>query len=143
MTTIQKIIKYGAIAFGIFLCINIITAIVMGIGILFGITTGFSVFSENVSTERIDFSEVYENVQELRINVELSKLNIKKGNEFKVEARNITKDFESNLQNGNLVIREKSNFNKWFHLGFFNPNSEVTIYIPEEAHLSDMQKRLI
>ena len=39
MTTLQKIIKYGAIAFAIYLSVMIIGLIVFGITAIFGITT--------------------------------------------------------------------------------------------------------
>ena len=47
MTPFQKVIKYGAIAFAIYLCIMIISMIIFGITCIFGISVGVVIFENN------------------------------------------------------------------------------------------------
>ncbi|MCI8410969.1 MAG: hypothetical protein HFJ40_00670 [Clostridia bacterium] len=82
MTSLQKIIKYAAIAFAIYLSIMIISMIVFGITLIFGISTGIDMYEESkqekqemISNDFIDITEL----ENLDIDLKECKLEIKKG----------------------------------------------------------------
>ena len=138
MTPFQKVIKYGAIGFGVFLCINIISIMIFGVTILLGVTAGIDIINEGQTSrlEGINYSEKYTNIESLDINVEVSKLTIKVSNEFKVEANNIHSDFYSKVENGTLRIKENRN-SPWFN---FNVEmSEIKVYVPADVKLEDIK----
>lgn len=123
----QKVIKYLAIAFAIFLSVNIIIGIISAV--FFGIRVLDINFKENnktssvVSNYEMIMSQKYENVEKLKIEIGYSKLEIKQGEEFKVE---------SNAKNENIKIRKTSNTltikeeNTW---NIFNDDIESHIII--------------
>lgn len=88
MTTAQKVIKYLAIAFAIFLIINIISAILWG---LFGFTFIFGLHNTDNDTIReqsVITNYEYKDIDTLDIDIDFSSLIIKTGEEFKVEGNN-------------------------------------------------------
>ena len=127
----QKVIKYLAIAFAIFLSVNIIIGIISAV--FFGIRVLDINFKENnktssvVSNYEMVMSQKYEDVEKLKIEIGYSKLEIKQGEEFKVE---------SNAKNENIKIRKTSNTltikeeNTW---NIFNDDigSHIIITVPK------------
>ena len=88
MTTAQKVIKYIATAFAVFLIITIISLILSG---SYALLSAFGLIhtNKNIITDdlKVISSEVNE-VSTLKIDLACTNLDIKKGNSFKVETNN-------------------------------------------------------
>ena len=126
MTTAQKIIKYMATAFALFLVVTIISAVLSaGYGILNSI--GLIHTKDNIITE--DFQTISNDVKEvstLKIDLACTNLDIKVGDNFKVETNNSKIVFEEN--NGTAQIKEKNK--NWLNNNN-NNSSNLIVYIPE------------
>ncbi len=94
MNGFQSAIKIFAICLAVFIIINIFGWIIFGISFLshLGNSGDIEEFGINIDTtddininER--FTETYQNVDQIDIDIAYAKLYIKKGNELKVEAR--------------------------------------------------------
>lgn len=116
MNGIQKVIKYGAVALSIFIIVNIFSFVLAIVSSIMDFDT-----DENL----VNFNQVYENVNDIKIDISTAKLNIKYGDSFKVDAINVNDKFTAKVSNGTLKIKEKRNF---FSHG--ENKSEITIYIP-------------
>ena len=79
MTTFQKIIKYLAMAFAIFLSISIIT------GICSALLTVTYFFSGNASDEMTHEYDITNTITSLSVNISAAELEIKTGDKFNVE----------------------------------------------------------
>lgn len=134
MTTAQKIIKYFATAFAVFLIITIISAILGGGYALlsaFGlINTDKDIIAEDVN---VISSEVKE-ISTLKIDLACSNLDIRVGNNFKVETNNPKVTFTND--NGSVKIKEDNR--NWLK----NNNKEINliIYFPENMVALDETK---
>lgn len=141
MSSFQKVIKYGAITFAIILAIGIITSIVsVAIGAFSFVTgnVGFGMSKGNI--ERFNESHKFNNVKNLDIDISAGSLEILRGEEFLVVAKDVSKNFKMDLSNnGTLKIRERQRGLSflWFN---FNVNNDITteiqVYIPEN-HMLD------
>ncbi len=150
MTTAQKIIKYFAIAFAIFLIISIISLILFGVYALSGVlglkdnskidisgnmqTVDFgSVTSgDNNSGNSINNSEQTVNIADitsLDIEVKYTNLIIRNGDTFRYETNNDNIVYRQS-NNNTLKIEEKHSWT----LG--NTQSDLVIYIPENFNLN-------
>lgn len=123
MTSGQKIIKYIAIAIAIFLIINII-------GIILTIFAGLGIFFnvKEAITNTENFEEVIddypiEEITNLDIEINYSKLEIKNGDTFKIECNN--EKIYTEKKGNKIEIKEKNN---WFNK---QETSNIIIYIPE------------
>lgn len=127
MTSAQKIIKYVAMAFAIFLIVNIFSAILIG---LYTLGNAFGLVNSNENTIMEDLkaisSEVYE-ISTLKIDLGYTNLHIKTGEDFRVETNNSKISFSEN--NGSVVIKEEKH--NWLANGN-NQESSLIIYIPED-----------
>ena len=125
MTTAQKIIKYIATAFALFLVVSIISAVLSaGYGILNSI--GLIRTKDNIITEDLKvISNDVKEVSTLKIDLACTNLDIKVGDNFKVETNNSKITFEEN--NGNAQIKEKNK--NWLNNN--NSSSNLIVYIPE------------
>lgn len=130
MKQAQKIIKYVAIAFGLYLAINIIGWIVFGFTMLLGIDIGKNIFS-GTGTETVQYGQVFYDVEELDIEIAFADFEIKIGEELKVEGQ-IYKDFKIEVENKTLKIEDVNK--KWI----FNSNdaAQLTLYVPEDLVFS-------
>lgn len=155
MTTFQKIIKYGAIAFGIYLCVIIISAIIFTLTTIFGITLGISQLEENwnsrddstnSSSNEIIESQSYDYTDIKKLDVELSlcKFNVVVDNtltnNLKVEIRNDSNKIYSKQSGSELRIEDET----LTSMDFFKSNDivpEVIISIPEnyEFEVADIK----
>lgn len=137
MTTIQKIIKYGAIAFGIYLSLMIIGGIIFVITTIFGIGIGMERF-ENGNNDTVmltKWEQEYANITNMEIDISVCKLNIKKGETLKVEASDVSDQFKCEAKGNKLEIKDKKlKGNFW---GINNTTPELTIYIPESLSLEE------
>lgn len=131
----QKVIKYLAIAFAIFLSVNIIIGIISAIFFafsIFGVNLGIVEIRDNISndtTEQIQFSKTYENIENINIEVGYSKLEIKQGTQLRVEAKSVNNTFSVKKISDTLNIKDNQDWN------IFNSDisSEIIITIPENT----------
>lgn len=137
MTSFQKVIKYGAIAFGIYLSFMIIGMIIFGITAIFGISTGFNML-ENSSNQAMitKWEQEYSNITSMEIDVSLCKLTIKKGNTLKVDVSNVSDKFKCEAKESILKIEDKKVHNGFWYTEEVIP--EVTIYVPEDIEFKEV-----
>ncbi len=131
MTQTQKIIKYLAIAFALFLIVTIISAILSGIYGLANVL-GLAGSNENIITEDLKvISNEIKDIGTLKLELAFTDLEIKTGDSFKVETNNSKMSFTEN--NGNVKIKDEN------HNSFINNNytSNLIIYIPEDMRALD------
>lgn len=117
MTSAQRVIKYCATAFAIFLLVSIISGIAGALGLLGGIFDGNNV---------LDKSKTYEitgNITSLDMDIDAADVSIVLGDKFKVESN--LKHLTVKEENGTLKIEENSN--SWF--GRKN-KGKLVLYIP-------------
>lgn len=137
MTSFQKVIKYGAIAFGIYLSFMIIGMIIFSITAIFGISTGFNML-ENSSNQAMitKWEQEYSNITSMEIDVSLCKLTIKKGNTLKVDVSNVSDKFKCEAKESVLKIEDKKVHNGFWYIEEVIP--EVTIYLPEDIEFKEV-----
>lgn len=126
MTTAQKVIKYIATAFAVFLIVTIISAILTG---SYALLSAFGLIHTNKNTVTEDLKVISSEVKEistLKLELACTNLKIKKGDSFKVETNNPQITFEE--ENGSVKIKEKKR--NW--LNNDNRTSNLIIYIPED-----------
>ncbi len=132
MNSMQRIIKYCAMAVAIMLAVGIITGIVSTVFGIVSLIDG----NRNASDDQkyIDSYNTFSDVKSIDVNNSTGELIIKTGETFRVEAENVTKDFNASVKgNGKLVIKDKKNVINvpWFHFsGFQNSKSKITVYLP-------------
>ena len=129
MTTLQKIIKYGAIAFGIYLSVTIIF-------IFLSIARSLVRSSNNEFNDIIEYSEeeynttdistTYENIKTLEVDLEAIPLTIKTGETFTLEGTNIPDKLEIRQDGGTLKIDDEM-----ISSDISDEDAMLTIYIPE------------
>lgn len=134
MTTAQKIIKYFAIAFAIFLIVTIISTLLSG-GYALLKAFGLIHTDEDTVTENLKVisSEVKE-MSTLKLDLAFTNLEIKTGDSFKVETNNSKITFTND--NGSVKIKEE----KYNWSENHDNASELIIYIPEDMIALDETK---
>ena len=131
MKEFQKIIKYAAIAFGLYLSIMIIGMIVTGILAICTGIYGVQVITEQSNVEKIDETEEFSNIFKIDIDVTNVNLTIKtEGEKFKVETFQIPVDTKIENNQGTLKIKDNKKI-------MYNSDSSITIYIPENIKLQE------
>lgn len=134
MTTAQKVIKYLATAFAVFLIITIISAILSG-GYALLSALGLIHTNKDIVTENLKvISKEVKKVTTLKIDLAYTNLDIKTGDDFKVETNNSNITFEEN--NGSVKIKEENR--NW--LKNDNISSNLIICIPEDMIAIDETK---
>lgn len=138
MTSFQKIIKYGAIAFAIYLCFMILGIIVSTITAIFGISVGIEMFQNSDNDAMVTkWEQEYSNITNMDIDLSVCKLVIKKGDTLKVNASEVSEKFKCSAEGNKLKIEDKN-----FHRNFFSQTedikSEVTIYVPENMNFDEV-----
>ena len=133
MTTAQKIIKYFALAFAVFLIVTIISAILSG-GYALLRAFGLIHVDKNIVTEELKVisSEVKE-ISTLKIDLSCTNLDVKIGDNFKVETNNSKITFTND--NGSVKIKEENR--NWLNN---NKESNLIIYIPRDMIAIDETK---
>lgn len=119
MNTAQKIVKYLAMAFAIFLIVAIFSGIVYGV---LGIVTAGKLIGDNSSVE---LSCEAEEETCLEISLSISNLEVKKGDQLSVDTKN--EKVEVKQEGNRLVIVEKGR-----HIFERYNDREVTVYVPED-----------
>lgn len=131
MTTAQKVIKYLAIAFAIFLIVNIVSGILWGLfgfAFIFGLNTENEVITEEMSTTNFE----YEHIDTLDIDIAFSSLKIRNGEELKIETNNTNINCR---QNNETIHIDEKNY-KWFQK---NNSGELIIYIPNDLEFDKVK----
>ncbi len=122
MTSTQKVVKYLAMAFGLFLGISIISAILIGI-----YSVGASFFGESPKME--ETKEVYNannfQYQDIEVDVKATNIFIKEGESFTIETNN--KFIETQEKENKLIIKDNSKNN--FRIKAID--TELLITVPE------------
>lgn len=127
MNGFQKVIKVFAICLAIFIIANICIAIFSGLSFI----THFGKIEET-SVNTKEFVQTYSNIERLDIDMVASNIEIKQGNELKVEASNAG-TLTSKVVNGKLKIEENK---KWLLSN--NSIGEVTVYVPKTLILKEL-----
>ena len=139
MKPFQRIIKYGAIAFGIYLTIMIISIIVFVITAIFGVGMGIEVLNDK-KTEKDNittFEEEYTGIERIDIDLRKSKLEIKTGNTLKIEGINTSKDLSVELLSDGKELKIEDETFKLFQ--DYDNNSKIIIYIPENYNFKEIK----
>ena len=133
MNVFQKIIKYGAIAFGLYLAITIISIIV---GVVLTISTGvfgIQMITEQADMEKVDVTQEFEQFSRLDLEINSSNLTIKtEGEIFKIEASQIPSTTNIVNRNGTLEIKETKKL-------AFSKDAKITICIPNNKSLEEIK----
>lgn len=125
MTTGQKIIKYCAMAFALFLIVNILNGVCSAVFCVAGLTGKND--SEYIKKDAKEYV-IEEAVTELKIDLSVAELEIKNGDELKVETNH--RYIQCRVDGGCLVIQEKRPF-----LGMNVKGMNVCLTIPESMAL--------
>jgi len=131
MNVFQKVIKYLAMAFAIFLAVVIVGGIATGIFALTGVFNGVA-----VSGDVVDIQKSFDDVKSITVDHGVGILKVKTGssNQVEVIANNVSEHYSIEKSfSGNLVLKSKSRF--WIFDWFGGKNdykSDVTIYLPED-----------
>lgn len=120
MKQAQKIIKYLAIAFALFLTFSIISIISYGVSFIGNL---FDSDKDSI-TEKLNDLDINDNTLLLDINTSSSNITIKSGDVLKAETNN--KYINSKQDNNKLYITEKK------HNILRDNESEIIIYIPDD-----------
>lgn len=135
MNKFQRIIKYAAIAFGLYLALMIIGAIVTGIlAISVGIY-GVKTLTEVAQVETITEDIVYEEgFNKLDFEISATQLIIKsEGTEYKIETAQIPESTQIENKNGTLQIKQTQKFTTMLE------NSTIIVYVPENTELENIE----
>jgi len=132
MTSVQKIIKYLAIAFAIFLIISIISMILGGLFALSGILGLKKAIDTASNDEMIATSFEKKDINTLDIDVAFTNLTIKTGDTLKIETDNTY--INSEEKNQKLEIKEKNR--KWF---LNHEEKELILYLPESLDFDEIR----
>ena len=120
MTTLQKTIKYLAMAFAIFLTVSIISGMISVIALFGGFSMGDAV------TEDMKTYSVSTEIHNLNIEISVADLYIKEGGAFSVESN--LKNIKVDDSNGKLTVKDLTK-NKLFNGGAYE-TAVLTIYVP-------------
>lgn len=130
MTSFQKVIKYCAMGFALFLAVSIIYGLSSAAIALFGAITGAPVFEDK--DDQLELVQEYKNINRLDIDISSCKLTIQTGDRFRVEALNVTKDFKIDVtKDGVLKIRDDKT-SRFLLFGINNANAKINLYLPED-----------
>jgi len=118
MINFQKIIKYLAIAFAVFLIISITSGIIYGIA-----NINYFINDREDNLKDVKIINIDTDIKSLKFDIQASSLIIKRDDTIKVETNN--KKLDINDDNNVLVLKEKKNF-------IFNKNkSKIIVYLPD------------
>lgn len=121
MKEVQRIIKYVAMTFAVFLIFNIVASIMLTIN-----TIGNIFYNDDISYEKLKMVDL--SSQTTALNIEVSSVNvyIKEGETFKVETDS---DFIKSTQDKKQITIEEEEHN-WL---FSTHHDDLIIYIPKEV----------
>lgn len=132
MNTAQRMVKWLAIAFAVFLTCGILMAITAGgmaMSYMFGLWTQDGA-PETGEMVEIDGDVAVETIEKLEIDVKLASLTVKRGEKFQVLANDGT-EIETRRDGSRLVIEERE-FRVFQNWG--RKRGEIVIVLPEEMN---------
>lgn len=144
MSSGQKVLKVLAIILAIFIIISICSAILSGVAIFSGIMYSVNHHETSYSEEIYTGETVEENIDEiaslsdnvtLKIDVETSNLEIRQGNEFKVQKINVGSNLKCKAKGNTLEIKEKDT--NWFQ--DIEEERTVIVYVPKNVVLDNLE----
>ena len=124
MTSVQKVIKYLAIAFAIFLIVSIISSITAALFAVSGILGLKQDIERSMNSEMVVTDLENNNAATLDIELAFTNLTIKTGDSLKIETDNSNISYKQ--ENQTLQIKEKNK--KWFSNYV---EKELILYLPE------------
>lgn len=136
MTTTQKIIKYLAIAFALFLVISIFS-------IIFGLSREIisSINSDKKDSELLEeyttISNNVNNIESFKIDISNDDIEIKKGEKYEVK----TNDPDVKFYHENSIVKIKSDKTFSWHLSN-SSRGTIIIYLPNEFNISELDLNL-
>ena len=136
MTSFQKIIKYGAIAFAIYLCLVIIGIILTTITAIFGVSIGLEILEDKNTAMITKWEQEYSNITSMDIDLSICKLKIKKGDTLKVDVSNVSDEFKCQVEGSKLIIKDRKVYSNFFNREDINP--QVIIYLPEDIEFREV-----
>lgn len=123
MTSLQKVIKYLAMGFAVFLTVSIIGGILGAVGLFGGFFGGGSITGE------MKTYSVSADVQELDIEIGAADVYIKEGDAFSLESN--LKDLKVDEKNGTLTIKDSSKIKLSGSSSV--KDAVLTLYIPKQT----------
>ena len=132
MTSVQKVIKYLAIAFAIFLIVSIISTITAALFALSGILGLKQDIEKSMNSEMVATDLENNDIATLDIEVAFTNLTIKTGDSLKIETDN--SNIEYKQENQKLQIKEKNK--KWFSNYV---EKELILYLPESIQFEKIK----
>lgn len=119
MSRVQRIIKYLATAFALFLSLSIISSIIYGLSFVGGM------FDNDKQSSDLKELKINNSALILDIDVSSSNISVKQGNTLKVETNN--KYIHTNQYKNKLYIKEKKH-----NLFSKNDDNKLTVYVPKD-----------
>lgn len=141
MNSGQKIIKYCAIAFAVFLIISIFAGIFSAVSVLLFHTPyegfPFKISAGNRTT--IDITKEFDDVEKLSIDITEYKLVVKQGetDSVKVEAKDVDSNFRAELKSDHTLVIDDDSHGIWFSFLEDNFNGSVIVTVPKEANFRE------
>ena len=130
MNNMQRVIKYIAIAFGVFLTISIISAILSGVLFAGSIISGVNYFNySDIGAMRE--MKVEGRINNIDIDLAIANLKIKRSEEFKIEYS--SDKINIDIKNNTINIWEDN------YRMFKRENRKITIYIPNEMYFENIK----
>lgn len=138
MNSTQRLVKYLAIGFAIFLSVTIISSIVGGVLFLLNLT------SDKKEEKTVDFtSEFEEDIENIEIDGYIYTIKIKQGDQLKVDLTNVSENFTSKVKNKTLKIGYSGTRGDLFSFlddgKVWNESGYVTITIPSDLDLNKLK----
>lgn len=135
MSEFQKAIKYCAIGLAVVLVIVIISGIIGAVYSIFSVTSDRVSWGKGYEGKTVDFTDTFTGVESLDLDNVSGELTIRIGNEFKIEATDVSQGFEARVtSDGTLKITENEGIEFLFFKfkGFNSTKSKITLYIPTD-----------
>ncbi len=135
MSSFQSIIKVFAVCLAVFIIINIFGAIIFGLGIFTTILSGDKIEHSHQIEVSESYTQTYSNVREIKIDLIVSRLTIKRGDELRVEVNTSKIPVSSKVINDTLKIEETRTSSFWRN----NFSGNIVLYVPEDMDLRKLE----
>ena len=134
MTNLQKAIKIGAICFAVFIIVNIVGTLMVGITVITGIDDLLNNTKETNIDGTIQTFDDLKSTSNIKIDISLVNLEIIEGDIFKIETESTEERVTVTEKLNYIKIEEKTKF-------FFNSTAggTVRIYIPKTFEIESLE----
>lgn len=134
MNKFQKIIKYVAIAFALYLAVAIIGAIVTGVLAISTGIFGISIIKDSVQDQPIEGVQYLEGFSKVDLEIVASNLQIKaEGDSYRVEYAQVSNSTKISNKDGELKVTDNRKIITPTNGGV------ITIYVPEGSELEEVE----